>query len=61
MLDLVAEYLKELNIPHLRFQGDMSRSERDQAVKNFNKSPKYKVRKQRVPDSRFVFHLTSLP
>ncbi|CAD6573847.1 MAG: hypothetical protein CYPHOPRED_005227 [Cyphobasidiales sp. Tagirdzhanova-0007] len=42
MLELTSHYLRELGIPHLRFQGDMSRSERDEAVKKFNKSPKYK-------------------
>lgn len=43
MLDLVASYLRQEKIKRLRFQGDMTRDQRDEAVKLFNKQPKYKV------------------
>ena len=36
MLDLVAAYLDEQRIRFISFRGDMSRSERDAAVKRFN-------------------------
>lgn len=42
MLDLVAHYLHDEKIKCVRFQGDMSRQARDEAVKAFNKQPKYK-------------------
>lgn len=42
MLDLVAAYLHEQRVPYLRFQGDMSRKDRDAAVQRFNEGKKVK-------------------
>lgn len=43
MLDIVSVYLDENQIPYLRFQGDMSRAERDKTVQHFNNHPKYRI------------------
>jgi SNF2 family DNA or RNA helicase len=43
MHDLVAMYLDEKKVTYLRFQGNMSRKDRDAAVEKFNHNPKYKV------------------
>lgn len=42
-LQLVSEYLKTKNIPHVRFQGDMSRDERDRAVRKFKNKDDVRV------------------
>ncbi|KAF9527621.1 SNF2 family N-terminal domain-containing protein [Crepidotus variabilis] len=42
-LQLVSNYLTEKNIPHVKYQGDMSRPKREQAVKVFMAKEKAKV------------------
>ncbi|KAJ3514867.1 hypothetical protein NLJ89_g2121 [Agrocybe chaxingu] len=42
-LSLVSDYLTEKNIPHVKYQGDMNRTKRDQAVKVFMAREKARV------------------
>ncbi|CAA7263247.1 unnamed protein product [Cyclocybe aegerita] len=42
-LSLVSDYLTEKNIPHVKYQGDMDRTKRDQAVKVFMAREKARV------------------
>ena len=42
-LSLISDYLTENGIPHVKYQGDMSRNKRDQAVKVFMAKEKARV------------------
>ena len=42
-LSLISDYLTENGIPHVKYQGDMTRTKRDQAVKVFMAKEKARV------------------
>jgi SNF2 family DNA or RNA helicase len=42
-LSLISDYLAENGIPHVKYQGDMTRTKRDQAVKVFMAKEKARV------------------
>lgn len=42
-LTLVSDYLTERSVPHVKYQGDMSRTQRDLAVRHFMAKKKSKV------------------